>query len=527
MSVKAFELWSVAEKVMIGERVRVKIESIEFRAKSLYLGTNESFVIEMKYNSITKRCEESLRFKYLGLKKPVVAIRVVCILERILCVCDSTLIVLNQNDLEVISYGNKLKNISVLCLNENPNNNNPFSVELCVARRKQLIVYNMTSEKIIAIKEISLPEFVLSLSMDGQYICVGTDSQYLIVDWDSGHIQDVCNCDSHIAVPVCKRITKHEFLISGPSALGLFVKNTGISERPPIQWSSDIVSIAYSHPYILCLTDSLVSIFSVVDQQLKQRISLTGGLYLDNFDGSVLIATTDSVYELRAIPWTKQLQMLLQLKKVKEALDLSHNWREAGLSQQNYNQILLDVKRDSAFIELSLKHFEEAKQLFVDSNADILELLDLYPDCFPSNLRLETRVKYFVNDFQFIIDNKSEDYNEYKVFLLEFLEELLVNRCQQYINRENEINSALICLYIENKDYYQNLLKLLTTSELKADINWVTENLQKSHNYHALAFYYSCNELNSPKALEIWTNLETKAIMDDNYPGLQCFANLL
>ncbi|CAG2121364.1 unnamed protein product, partial [Medioppia subpectinata] len=31
MSVKAFELWSVAEKVMIGERVRVKIESIEFR----------------------------------------------------------------------------------------------------------------------------------------------------------------------------------------------------------------------------------------------------------------------------------------------------------------------------------------------------------------------------------------------------------------------------------------------------------------------------------------------------------------
>ncbi|CAG2180955.1 unnamed protein product, partial [Oppiella nova] len=97
---KAFELWSVAEKVTIGERVRVKVECIEFRAKSLYLGTNESFVIEFKYNSFTKRCEDSLRFKYLGLKKPVVTIRAVCILERILCICDSNLIVLNQNDLE-------------------------------------------------------------------------------------------------------------------------------------------------------------------------------------------------------------------------------------------------------------------------------------------------------------------------------------------------------------------------------------------------------------------------------------------
>ena len=182
-------------------------------------------------------------------------------MERILCVCDSNLIVLNQNDLEVISYGIKLKNISALSLNENPNNNNPFSVQLCIARRKQLIVYNMTSEKIIAIKEVSLQQFVLSLSMDGQFICVGTDTQFLAVNWETSHIQELCSVDSEIAVPVSKRITKEEFLISGPSSLGLFVKSTGISERPPLQWGSDILSIAYSHPYILCLNEQSVSIF--------------------------------------------------------------------------------------------------------------------------------------------------------------------------------------------------------------------------------------------------------------------------
>ena len=93
--------------------------------------------------------KERLQYKYLGLKKPVVILKAICILERIVCICDSNLIILNQNDLEVISYGIKLKNISALTFNENPNNNNPFSVELCIARRKQLIVYNMTSEKFI------------------------------------------------------------------------------------------------------------------------------------------------------------------------------------------------------------------------------------------------------------------------------------------------------------------------------------------------------------------------------------------
>ena len=132
---------------------------------------------------------------------------------------------------------------------------------MCVARRKQVTVYNMTSEKMIAIKEVSVPQFVLTLAMDGHYLCVGTDSQFLVVNWETSHIQDLCCVDSEIAVPVCKRISKEEFLISGPSALGLFVKSTGISERPPIQWTSDIVAIAYSHPYILSLNDNSVSIF--------------------------------------------------------------------------------------------------------------------------------------------------------------------------------------------------------------------------------------------------------------------------
>ena len=37
--------------------------------------------------------------------------------------------------------------------------------------------------------------------------------------------------------PIVKRVAKEEFLLAGPSALGMFVTGKGISERPPLQVS--------------------------------------------------------------------------------------------------------------------------------------------------------------------------------------------------------------------------------------------------------------------------------------------------
>lgn len=127
-------------------------------------------------------------------------------------------------------------------------------------------------------------------------------------------------------------------------------------------------------------------LYSIVDQQLKQQIPFNGGTYLDNFDGNILISSTDSVFALRPVAWEKQVQMLLNNKTVKEALDLSQNWRETGLSIENFNKYIIKIKREVGFVELSERNFIEAKQLFIDGNLDILELLDLFPNLLPQNL---------------------------------------------------------------------------------------------------------------------------------------------
>lgn len=61
---------------------------------------------------------------------------------------------------------------------------------------------------------------------------------------------------------------------------------------------------------------------SIVDQQLKQCIAFSAGCFMDNFDGTVLIASMDSIFAVYSVPWEKQVHMLLEEKKVKEALKL-------------------------------------------------------------------------------------------------------------------------------------------------------------------------------------------------------------
>ena len=55
-------------------------------------------------------------------------------------------------------------------------------------------------------------------------------------------------------------IFQEEFLLSAPSALGMFASNSGISQRPPLQWSNNLLAVAYSHPYILALSDEFVTV---------------------------------------------------------------------------------------------------------------------------------------------------------------------------------------------------------------------------------------------------------------------------
>lgn len=137
----------------------------------------------------------------------------------------------------------------------------PFTVEMCLMKRKSLCIGHVQADKITVVKELNVAEQPILLAMDGHFICMASASNYYMVNWETLSSQLLCSHDADSFVrPICKFVTRNEFLINGLSHLGVFSKTSGISERPPIDWGEDVEQIAYSYPYILCLKKNSISI---------------------------------------------------------------------------------------------------------------------------------------------------------------------------------------------------------------------------------------------------------------------------
>ncbi|XP_035226449.1 transforming growth factor-beta receptor-associated protein 1-like isoform X2 [Stegodyphus dumicola] len=406
------------------------IECLESCGKNLFVGTQECFIIhyilEEKHHIEGTVIFEPTKQnqKYFDYKKPITVLRALSALNRILLLCDGNLVVLNMFDLEIIPAMTKLKGISCFCLNENPDTNNPFSVEICVAKRKQLMICHVTDDKIIHLRDIVISEPALVMAMDGQYVGLALSSKYVVLDTESGHAQDLFPYDSNTTTPLVKRITKEEFLLGGPSALGMFVTTAGISERPPLQWGDNVISVAYSHPYVVVLSSDYLTVYSVLDQQPKQRVTFHGGSCLDNFDGKMYVASADIICALLPVPWEKQVQSLLADKKVAEALELAKYSNKSELSKDQFRSILRRIHQQAGFIEFSLFHFDEAKEHFLEGQLDVRELISIFPDLLPSNSSF-ARINPPLHDIGNVNEMCSYDsqaISDCRQFLLSYLE---------------------------------------------------------------------------------------------------------
>lgn len=523
MSVKAFDLVPAIERVCWTENIKTVIECLECCGKNLYVGTQGCFIIhyileEKSHpdgNVVFTSKKQSQ--KYLEYKKPVTLLKAISALNRILVLCDGNLAVLNMFDLEFMPAMSKLKGISYFCVNENPAANNPFSVEICLAKRKQLQICHVTDDKLIHLKDISTPEPPLVMAMDGNFVCAALPSKYVIINTEQGYVQELFPYENELNHPLVKRITKEEFLLVGPSALGMFVTTAGISERPPLPWGENIMSVAYSHPYLIVLSSEFLTVFSILDQQPKQRIAFRGGCCLDNFDGKVYVASTDIICALLPVPWEKQVQALLSDKKVGEALELAKYSNKAGLSKDLFKKIFQRIQQQAGFIEFSQFHFEEAKELFQEGHLDVRELISIFPGLLPADTMFvrEVPALHDVANINEMCSTSLAMIPPCKEFLLHLLEE--VRGSTAGAGCKLEVDTAVLKLYAEMDS--RNLIPFINSVDTGCHAKESVDSLQKYEQYHALAIFHSKLGEND-KALVIWSRLVTGEYTDPSFPGL-------
>ncbi len=95
-------------------------------------------------------------------------------LSRLLVLCDGGLHVLNvlsrdevvesgKEDLSLLplSGSSKLRGAQACCVNENPNTDDPFAVQMCLAKKKQVAVISITEAKLVVERICDLAEQVV------------------------------------------------------------------------------------------------------------------------------------------------------------------------------------------------------------------------------------------------------------------------------------------------------------------------------------------------------------------------------
>lgn len=530
MSVKAFELVPALERLKLGsDKSLLQIRCIECWGSNIYLGTEDCFIFHyileetIKNGSVTFRGEKCSHI-HLTVKKPVLQLKAASALDRMLVLCDGVVSILHLSTLEPIRGATKIKSVALFYLNENPLESNPFSVEIVVAlRKKNVLIFTVTEDKMILKKEICTTEPALALAVDGAHVCVALQSQYKIGNFETGHVQELFPYDREQVNPVVIRISQEEFLLSAPGALGMFTAASGISLRPPLQWSANLISVVYTHPYILALNDEFITVHSILDQQQKQTLSFIGGHCLGEFDGRLVVTTASDVYILIPVAIEKQIGALLADFRVSEALSLAQNARKTGLSKEQFLKMFRQIQLKAAFVEFAQMHFEEAFNLFHEGKLDIRELISLYPRLIPASSDFVRSIPplHEIADINQLARGDRVKVQEFKDFLLRYLEG--VRGTPRGMNHALEIDTALLKLYAESGC---SQLVTLISSDNACDVSECAACLEKQGRHHAQALWYY-QRGNQEMAVRIWSCIVDGEYTDSTFPGLSFVTNVL
>eukprot|EP00092_Neocalanus_flemingeri_P053826 GFUD01063332.1.p1 GENE.GFUD01063332.1~~GFUD01063332.1.p1 ORF type:complete len:841 (+),score=220.95 GFUD01063332.1:74-2596(+) len=519
MSSKLFELRPVVSRVELeaGE----KVETLEYSVGSLFIGTSAGNLVQY---GLAERTDESgqrqFSANYITTKVIVAKSRVSFLyaapaINRLLVLCDSTLFILNMSDLTILPMAgsNKLKGVSAVCINNNPTMDNPFSVEVCVAKKKQcqLALLTLTEDKLSVSKTRECSHPVLAMAMDGVYVCAALTTQYIVYNMENMTDTELFPLDPQSELlPTITRVDREEFLVLGPGNLGMFVKATGIAGRPPIQWSANFSNIVYTHPYIIGQGSELVAVYSIRDQGLKQGLSYSGGRFVGFFDGNIFLASSNNIDCVVPVPWEQQASSLLESGQVEEAVLLAKDTEEGNR-----------VRQKAGFMYLKEGNFMKAEEMLLKGSTDVREVLSIFPGMLP----IKSKFVRSIPPLHTIPDISSIKHTEIapNQFLVSYLQSV-INREGNSLESRTEVHTAMVKVLCDVSP--TEVVAFLKDENTLLDQEDLAEFFIAKGLQHFLAVLH-WKDNNAEAALKIWSLIVTEKLSDEYFPGVEFFCRQL
>lgn len=187
-----------------------------------------------------------------------------------------------------------VKGVAALALDDEQTNGNQIDseglVNMCIIRRKMIMLVKMSKDTWRIMKEIPLPGGATNAKRFGDWLCISTTSEYNIVNLQQATLSPVglpisqtsespsaSNRPSIVSIPDNKG-KGCEFLITSHSedlTLGVFIGQNGEPTARLIEWPSHPRALALEYPYLhALLRNDTIEVHNLVSMQKEQTIHL-------------------------------------------------------------------------------------------------------------------------------------------------------------------------------------------------------------------------------------------------------------
>ncbi|XP_047466279.1 transforming growth factor-beta receptor-associated protein 1 isoform X2 [Mugil cephalus] len=517
MAFRAFRQAHVYEKQAVSkDKAKSSIQCLECYDRNVYIGTKDATVQHLILTSSSNgdlspgqsKTREG-RARKLGSSNSVIQLRAVPLFNHLLVLWDRSVTALNMFSLEPVPTLRKIQDVSLFEVCDSSLGTEPAAcVEMVTtsSRRKVIRIHAVGVDRWEVVKEVSLLQDPMALAVDGESLCVASSDKYLLCDIQTGSKEELFPHNHSRQHVVVTSVGRGEFLLKGPENLGMFVMKTGICRRPPLQWPQEVLAAGVCFPYVLTLQPQMLSVYSMLDQQCKQTVSIIGAKGLLSTPDGVLVFTEGDIFSLSLVPLEEQIQTLAGHERVEEALSLlegvqshrpvdSHKWQELHKA----------ITCLAGFVHFYQEGFSQARDLFIKGDLDPREIICLYPSmqsCLSEDFQSRPHQANKGRDLQVLWQEDRNTFLHYLAFLGDFLR--AVRGTEQGLKSSKEVDSALLRLYAELEDT-ENLQQLVTLPN-ECSLDWCVPVLEQHDRFFALGSLYESQGMEID-AIKTWVKI--------------------
>ncbi|KAM3595097.1 uncharacterized protein V6R79_018064 [Siganus canaliculatus] len=501
------------------DKDKSSIQCLECFDRNVYLGTKDATVQHLILSSSTNgdlSTTREGRARKLGSSNQIVQLRVVPLFNHLLVLWDRSITALNMFSLEPVPALKKIQHVSLFEVCDSLLEvRTEASVQMVISssRRKLIRIHVLGVDKWDVIKEVPMPQDPVAMAIDGVSLCVATSDKYLLCDIQTGSSEELFPHDHSRQHVVVTSMGRGEFLLNGPGSLGMFVMKTGICQRPPLQWPQEVLAANVCFPYILTLQPQVLSVYSMVDQQRKQAVSLSGGKGLLSTSDGVIVFTEKDVFSLRLVPIEEQIQALVRLERIEEALMLLDGVQDHH-PLDSYEELQKAITCLAGFVHFYQEGFSEAKDLFIKGELDPREIIHLYPEmasCLSKDFQSQLDQVNKGRDLHVLWQEDRKTFHHYLSFLGDFLRE--VRAKEQSLECLKEVDCALLRLYTELEDS-ENLHQIVAFPN-ECELDYCVPVLEQHNRFFALGFLYQSHEKHTD-AIKTWVKIADGVVRDSS-----------